>query len=124
MQAGNPWAAGQLRTDVVVVDGSVCVRLQGELDLATAPDLWRACEVLDGQLEPGLSVFVDLAGLQFLDAAGLGTLVRLRNRVHDAGAHLSVLDPSPPIRRVFEHARLESLVDSAAAAGGGSAAPC
>ncbi|MBW3626802.1 MAG: STAS domain-containing protein [Actinobacteria bacterium] len=124
MQVGNPWAAGQLRTDVVVVDGSVCVRLQGELDLATAPDLWRACEVLDGQLEAGLSVFVDLAELQFLDAAGLGTLVRLRNRVRAAGGHLSVLDPSPPIRRVFEHAGLDALVDRAAAAGDGSAAPC
>ena len=123
MQAGNPWAAGQLRTDVVVVDGSVCVRLQGELDLATAPDLWRACEVLDGRLEPGVSVFVDLAELHFLDAAGLGTLVRLRNRVQAAGGHLSVLDPSPPVRRVFEHARLQGLVASAAAEGG-TAAPC
>ena len=123
MQAGNPWAAGQLRTDVVVVDGSVCVRLQGELDLATAPDLWRACEVLDGQLQPGTSVFVDVADLQFLDAAGLGTLVRLRNRVRAVGADLSVLEPSPVLRRVFQHARLGALVDNTAAAEGGSA-PC
>lgn len=120
MQAGNPWAPDGLRTDVVMVDGSVYVRLQGELDLATAPDLWRACEVLDGHLEPGLSVFVDVAHLRFLDAAGLGTLVRLRNRVRAAGASLSVLEPSPVVRRVFQHARLDALVDNAAA-GGGSA---
>lgn len=121
MQAGNPWARAGLRTDVVMVDGSVHVRLQGELDLATAPDLWRACEVLDGQLEPGASVFVDVAHLQFLDAAGLGTLVRLRNRVRAAGADLSVLEPSPVVRRVFQHARLDALVDDPAAAEGGSA---
>ena len=124
MQAGNPWAAGELHTDVVVVDDSVCVRLRGELDLATAPDLWRACEVLDERLEPGLSVFVDLTELHFLDAAGLGTLVRLRNRVRAAGADLLVLDPSPPVRSVFEHARLQALVESAAATEGGTAAPC
>lgn len=121
MQAGNPWARDGLRTDVVMVDGSVHVRLQGELDLATAPDLWRACEVLDGQLEPGLSVFVNVAHLHFVDAAGLGTLVRLRNRVRAAGADLSVLEPSPVVRRVFQHARLDALVDDPAAAEGGSA---
>lgn len=124
MPSGDPGSAGALRSDVVVLDGAVYVRLQGELDLATAPDLWQACEALDGRLEPGLSVVVDLAQLQFLDAAGLGTLVRLRNRVRAAGADLSVLDPSPPVRRVFEHARLEALVGGDAAEDGGRPAPC
>lgn len=124
MRSGNPWAAGALQTDVVAVDGSVRVRLRGELDLATAPDLWQACEVLDGRLEPGLSVLVDLADLDFLDAAGLGALVRLRNRVRAAGAELFLLDPAPHVRRVFECARLDALVDGGRATEGGRSAPC
>lgn len=122
MPPGDPGTGG-LRTHVVVVDGSVCVRLQGELDLATAPDLWKACEVLEGRLEPHLCVFVDLAELQFLDAAGLGALVRLRNRVRAAGADFSVLDPSPRVRAVFEHAGLGSMLDTDPATEDGRPAP-
>lgn len=124
MSFGDQRFASGFRTDVVAIDGSVCLRLQGELDLATAPDLWSACTVLDGQLTPGLSVFVDLADLRFLDAAGLGMLVRLRNRVRAAGANLSVLDPSPSVRRVFELAGLEALLSDDSAHEGGKPAPC
>lgn len=122
MPSGDPWT-GALRTDVVVVDGAVCVRLQGELDLATAPDLWRAGDSLHARLESGSVVFVDLAQLQFVDAAGLGTLVRLRNRVRAAGAEMKVLDPSPLVRRIFEHARLGAILEGGAAAANSEPAP-
>jgi anti-sigma B factor antagonist len=120
--SGDPWT-GELRADAVVVDGSVCLRVQGELDLAAASDLRQACEVVECGLGPGVSVVVDLAELRFIDAAGLGALVRLRNRVRAAGAELTVVDPSPRVRRVFEHAGLGGILDPDPATEDGRPAP-
>jgi anti-sigma B factor antagonist len=120
--SGDP-RTGELRADAVVVDGSVCLRVQGELDLATACELRQACEVVECALRPGVSVVVDLAELRFVDAAGLGALVRLRNRLRSAGADLTVVDPSPQVRRVFEHAGLGGILDADAATEDGTPAP-
>jgi anti-sigma B factor antagonist len=114
---------GELRANAVVVDGSKCLRVQGELDLATAGELRQACEVVECGLGPGVSVVVDLAELRFVDAAGLGALVRLRNRVRAAGAELTVVDPSPQVRRVFEHAGLGGILDPDPATEDGTPAP-
>jgi anti-sigma B factor antagonist len=120
--SGDP-RTGELRADAVVVDGSVCLRLQGELDLATACDLRQVYEVVECGLRPGVSVVVDLAELRFVDAAGLGALVRLRNRVRSAGADLTVVGPSPQVRRIFDHAGLGGILDTDPATEDGTPAP-
>lgn len=122
MPSGDPWT-GELRADAVVVDGSVCLRVQGELDLATASDLRQACEVVECGLGPGVSVVIDLAELRFVDAAGLGALVRFRNRVRAAGAQLTVVGPSPQVRRIFDHAGLGGILGADAATEDGTPAP-
>ena len=84
----------------------VPVRLVGELDVA------RADWVLD--LLAGLDraiVTVDLSGLSFIDAAGLGTFVRARQLLAARGQLLELIGAPAPVRRVFRLAGLEALLE-------------
>jgi ABC-type transporter Mla MlaB component len=49
------------------------IALHGELDVAAAPELAR----LNGEARPST---VDLAGVTFIDAAGIGNLVNVTNQ--------------------------------------------
>ena len=74
------------------------VRLEGELDASNA-------QYLEGVLEPearrGGVVTVDLDGLEFLDASGVGVIVRTARRLKGRG-RLVLCRPSGPVRRVLD----------------------
>ncbi|WP_412102901.1 STAS domain-containing protein [Plantactinospora sp. KLBMP9567] len=73
----------------------------GEIDLATAPVLRDKLLTLLRDQTPAVLV-VDLAGVAFLDCAGIGALVGVRNAAGEAGCELRVTDPQPFVRRVLE----------------------
>ena len=70
-----------------------CVRVTGELDLATT-------EELNAQLSEILAaprrVVLDLGGVTFMDSSGLATIVGAINRAEMIGARLEVASPLPP----------------------------
>ena len=66
--------SGQLQIDLDVAHARVA--LTGELDLATVPVLREAAAVLLS--ETAEEITIDLGGLQFIDADGLGEMVCAR----------------------------------------------
>ena len=75
------------------------VRAVGELDVATAPQL---VECLDAQLGAGAAILVvDLGGVTFCSAAGLGALIAARHRAQAARAELLLGDCSIPVLRLL-----------------------
>ncbi|MEN3608808.1 STAS domain-containing protein [Plantactinospora sp. ZYX-F-223] len=72
----------------------------GEIDLATAPVLRDKLLTLLRDQTPAVLI-VDLAGVTFLDCAGIGALVGVRNAAGEAGCELRVTDPQPFVRRVL-----------------------
>lgn len=110
-------APGELRADVVVIDGSVRVLVAGELDVHTGPALSEACLPALDQVPPGGELVIDLSALAFVDAAGLGTLVRLGNLLGAAGRRLQVKADCPTIRRVFHITQLEMLLSDPVGSG-------
>lgn len=81
------------------------VRLAGDLDASTGP---RLTEELDRLWGEGRRQFVlDLAGVPFIDSAGLSALVRLFKRVRSQAGRLGLAALQPAVRRVFELTRLE-----------------
>lgn len=86
--------------DVTQGAADAVVRLTGELDVATAPQL--SGELL-GLIERGIrSVTVDLAKLEFIDSTGLSVLVSSLKRLRENGGDLTVRSPSPSAKKVFE----------------------
>jgi anti-sigma B factor antagonist len=86
-----------------------CLRLMGELDLATAPelDLVLAQLTADGHDR----VLIDLSELQFMDSTGLGSIVRAHDNADANGNHVLVRLGKPQVRRLFEITGLLERLD-------------
>jgi stage II sporulation protein AA (anti-sigma F factor antagonist) len=76
------------------------VRIEGEVEFATAPRL-RAT-LLDLAQEGASPVVVDLAEVSFLDSAGISLLIQAKKRLASAGSDLVLRSPQPHVRRVLE----------------------
>jgi anti-anti-sigma factor len=94
--------------------------LDGELDLAAAEVFRSRVE----QLAPapgGGAVVLDLSRLTFIDCAGVGALCQLHKALRAAGGPgLMVKDVQPQVRKVFEPARSERVLDRPRLAAGRS----
>jgi anti-anti-sigma factor len=91
---------GPLRIESRREGDAVVVALNGELDLASAPDLER--ELREAESGHPSRVVIDLSGLGFMDSTGLQALLRTRERA-DAGTYQLALRRGPhQVQRVFE----------------------
>lgn len=79
-------------------DGTVQLRLRGELDAYTAPDLEQA---LVTPLESGAAVEIDLTEVTFVDSSGLAALLDGRTRLNAAEGSLRVTATSLAVDRLF-----------------------
>jgi anti-anti-sigma factor len=84
----------------VHTDTTVVVVVEGELDLASAPQLQR--ELLALFALPVHVVTLDLAALTFMDSSGLNVLNRARIAGDDHGIKLTLRDVRDQVRRVLE----------------------
>ncbi len=85
----------------VVVDGSdAYVTVVGEVDLASGTALRARLDQVIATTAG--TVVLDLAGVGFIDSAGLRVLVETRRRLAAMNRSLSVRDPSAPTRRVLQ----------------------
>ena len=73
------------------------VRVAGDLDMATAPQLEETCESLED-----LALALDLSAVRFIDSSGLRALVRVREMAED----MAIVDPSAVVRRLLELTRM------------------
>jgi anti-sigma B factor antagonist len=96
-----------LELDTTVDGGHAVVRVDGEIDLGTAPKLR---ETLNGLLEEGVcNIDVDLSGARFMDSSGLAVLVHALRRCQHGGGRLAVCDPSPVVSKLLHTTRLSRL---------------
>jgi anti-anti-sigma factor len=84
------------------------VRVEGELDLLTAPKLVAEVDQLL-RVDP-VDVVLDLEETLFIDSAGLAILLNLQRRLDHRGHRLRVVCDEGPVRRVIEMARLEETL--------------
>lgn len=68
------------RVDVAQTAHCVTIKVTGELDIATAPQLVKALEVVG---DDGSRVTVDLLATRFIDSTGLTTLFRAHKRFEE-----------------------------------------
>ena len=80
-------------------NGYQIVSMTGELDIATAEQAYSyISEVLDGRAAP---VTVDLSGLTFCDASGLGALARVARHARQAGRQLRLASAGPSVLKIM-----------------------
>jgi anti-anti-sigma factor len=80
-------------------DGERVIRVRGELDIESAPDLER---VLLRSRPAGQHVVLDLAELKFMDSTGLRVLLRARAAADEGRWQINLRNVPPTIRRLFD----------------------
>jgi anti-sigma B factor antagonist len=83
------------------------LRLCGWIDLTTLAEFELA---LEGAMESGPDLVVDLRELTFIDAAGLRTLARAADRMRQDGRWLRLDHPSRHLRRLLTVLGLDHLL--------------
>jgi anti-sigma B factor antagonist len=82
----------------------IVIAPQGELDMATVPQLDQELHRhLDGS---GSMLVLDLRALTFMDSSGLHLTARWANESSKDGFGFEIVPGPPPIQRVFELARM------------------
>jgi anti-sigma B factor antagonist len=79
--------------------GRVALRLDGRLDLLSAPTLRGLVE--DVVAAGNRGVVVDLAGVPFVDSSGVGALVGGLKHARQAGGELRIAAPGEQVRTVL-----------------------
>ena len=107
-----------MTTTVVSNPPSAAVVLDGEMDISTCPAIRR---FLMAAISGGdVQLAVDVSGVAFIDAAGIGVLVAAANRARRAGGGLTLLAPSPQVRRLLDVLHLDAILPAAERLGGPS----
>lgn len=97
----------EFAVDVAKSNGEIVVRVRGEVDLYTAPQLReRLDEAVNG---PSPNVIVDLEQLDFIDSTGLGVLVGALKQARAAGGDVTLRNPTRSTHKILEIAGLTEL---------------
>jgi anti-anti-sigma factor len=86
---------------------AVVVRVRGEVDTATAPQMGQA---IDAQLVRRRRVVLDLSEVEFMDLHGLAVLMRANRRVRVDGGSFALERPAPCVIRLLELVRLDGEI--------------
>jgi anti-sigma B factor antagonist len=80
-------------------DGNQIISVTGELDIATAEQAYTyISDMIDAWPAP---VSVDLSGLTFCDASGLGALARTARHARQAGRQLKLTAARPSLVKIM-----------------------
>ena len=89
---------------------SMELRVRGELDMASAPDLAAALDVL--VTSDHRVVVLDLTDLTFLDCAGMRPIRAARGALQKQGGTLVIRHPQPLVERALRIAGLGDVLES------------
>jgi anti-sigma B factor antagonist len=94
-------------------DGNQIISVTGELDIATAEQAYSyISDVIDAWPSP---VSVDLSGLTFCDASGLGALARTARHARQAGRQLRLTAARPSLLKIMRITGLDRAYPELAA---------
>jgi anti-sigma B factor antagonist len=87
-------------------EGPVVVRVEGELDMATAGDFEDAI----GDSEPDRRLVIDLSDCTFLDSSAVRVLVSTARAAGESRGQVSLVANDPGILRVLEIAGVDTML--------------
>lgn len=112
--AAEPFAP--LTVSRLSLEGITVLRIEGELDLAAAPQL-RAELAPVTQDEVMTSLTIDLSGVSFIDSTGLQELLIALRQLRERGASMVLSNPRPSAMRLFQLTGMLGVFDVRPASG-------
>jgi anti-anti-sigma factor len=91
--------------ETAATPGTLTIRVAGKIDHATCEHLLTAFE--RASRSGATQVTLDLAELQFIDSAGLRSVIDIERSAREHGLSLRIVSPPEHVRAVFRLIRLE-----------------
>lgn len=88
-----------LNTKYETADGTMTIRLSGEMDSVTAPAFG---EELFEELEGVKHLVIDFEELEYISSAGLRVLLTAQQRVEKANADMKIIHVNENIMEIFD----------------------
>jgi len=95
----------QTEFSIAIEGSSILVKLRGELDMQTAPELDRCLKAIQSD------TVVDCSGLDFIDSSGIRAFVEAHQAFAARGNHLTLRDLPALVQRVFEITGLNDVLE-------------
>jgi len=94
------------------IDDGFLLRLKGDVDMNSSSDVRSALADVFKKGTSGMkAVLIDLSQVRYMDSSGIATLVEAMQNCMKKKARLRLFELSPPVRDVFEMARLSSVFE-------------
>ena len=94
-------------------DGTVCVRLSGELDHRRAEEIRPELDRLIADPSVRRLVF-DFSGLEFMDSSGIGMLIGRYKLISGRGGSVAVMPGGRRVERMMELSGLYQIIEKLA----------
>ncbi len=92
------------------LDGAIVADLVGKISFGEGTTLLR--DTIRELSEQGHhSILLNLAGVDFIDSAGLGELVRTHATIRSRGGNLKLVNPSPTVHDLLRLTKLDRVFD-------------
>lgn len=84
---------------------------QGEITSRNVDEVWKTTSSeFTQRLTRDGRCLIDLSGLQFIDTAGAGMMLRAKKTAHEQGVELVFTGARPAVRNVLQMSKLDSLI--------------
>jgi anti-anti-sigma factor len=93
-----------------LADGVLAIRVGGELDMLTAPEMDEYVRAKVADTRPA-HVIVDLAAVVFMGSSGLSVLFALASEISDAHLHLTGAASHHVVERAINLVGLDKVID-------------
>lgn len=95
-----------MRVEALRDDGATVVRVEGDLDMSTCPELEQALAGTD----LADHVVIDLSGCTFFDSSALRVLLQRARAGESVGGSIALVTIDPGILRVLEIATTDTML--------------
>lgn len=90
-----------------MINNVTVLSLEGRLDASSAKDIKEKVDSLS--TESRVNLVIDMAGVDFIDSSGLGSLVSSLRTVNKLGGDIKISALQDQVRSVFELTRLHRI---------------
>jgi anti-anti-sigma factor len=104
----NGYVPVEIHTFVDADQRVAVIRVAGEIDVATAPLLQEA---IMAQIQCRTNTIADLADVSFMDASGVGMLIRVDQLARRRGVRLTITHPTGLVARVLRLTQADRILD-------------
>ena len=99
--------SNELNVESEVINSTLVIRPQGEIDLGRSPDLRKKMgEFIASSPQ---KIVVDLSGVSYMDSSGVATLVEALQQCRTGSISLTLCAMQDRVRSIFEIARLDMV---------------